>query len=162
MGQILQPQSGSTVTTPFILEWTQNPTESAHTYKLSNTGWISIAQGSDYVCTHTCYMWVDVEPQQDYQITLALTGTGGHLYRQVTISDHDATGGGQEQSPNSSDIGVVTLAEGTTVALDPDASVTLDSGMTVEQMETVGGSVVLALAVAYGFRVVRDQILNRR
>lgn len=50
--------------------------------------------------------------------------------------------------------GQVTLAEG--------ASVTLDSGMDLNQMELVGGSIFLALASAYGFRLLRDQILNRR
>ncbi len=69
----------------------------------------------------------------------------------VTITSGAPTGGGTGGGELS---GMVTL--------DPDASIDISTGMTVEQMTQIGGAVVLTLAVAVSYRILKDFLFNRR
>lgn len=173
--ELLQPQAGGTVTYPVLVEWVNNPIYEPNNFYLGVNAWTALTP-ADYTCEYTCYMWVTPPASGASFINMTVLDSGTPIgaigTRTFTVTGYASDGGGQviTEDPNtgtdpdpSTDgsggsggtvTGVVTLAS--------DASVTLDSGMSVTQMEDVGGTVMLCLTIAFCFRMLRDQIQNRR
>jgi hypothetical protein len=151
--ELYSPSQGDSVSNPVSLSWEYASTFGQDAVYINDGNqWIIV---NDYSCSGSvCSASYDYGQLGAQEVRIYMNGEFTDTV-QFTIEE------GNTGNPDDI-IGTVQLAEGSVVTLAPDAMIDLGTGMTAEQMTEIGGSIVLALAVAGAYRVVKQFMLNNR